>query len=250
MALYLARRAVSSPQMIAIPALDLQQVSTAGQRSAAFGTRGRVADRPDVARNLADLGFSRLHLIDFDAASGAGSNIPAVEDIVRDTTARVQVGAVGTTTDVEHLLRAGVDQVILGARAIEEPEWLADIAELYSGAITVATDVRDRRVVRRGWVRTLPVDILDLVDELNQLPLGGLLVTLPHVDGPMLPRDLALLDDVADRSHFSVSVAGSGNSIQDLRALEHRGVAGAIIEAHKILSGVIDARAVAGEFGA
>src|SRR5437764_1300817 len=173
-----------------------------------------------------------------------------VEGIVRDTHVRVQVGEVSTITDIEHLIRAGVDQVIVGSRAIEEPEWLADVAELYPGAITVATDVRDRRVVRRGWVRTLPVDILDLVDELNQLSLGGLLVTMPQRDGPMPQSELALLEDAAEHAQYSVSVVGGGSSIQDLRALEHRGITGVVIDARKIFGGDIDARVIAQEFGA
>ena len=233
--------------MIAIPAVELQANTGAGVRNAALGRRSSPG--PEVARSLADLGFGRLHLADSSAASWAGSDIQAVEDIVRETHAKVQVGAVGTTTDIEYLIRAGVDQAVVGPRAIEEPEWLSDVADLYSGAITVATDVRDRRVVRRGWVRTLPVDILDLVDELNHLPLGGLLVSMPVVGGQIAASDLALLEDVADRARWPVLVAGTGNSIHDLRALEHRGVAGVVIDAQKLLSGAIDARAVAQEFG-
>jgi len=229
--------------MIAIPAVDLQG-NVLGQRGASG-----AHDRTDIARSLADLGFGRLHLLDFNAAAATGSDLHAVEDIVRDTHARVQVGDVNTTTDIEHLLGAGVDQVIVGPRAIDEPEWLADVAGLYSGAITVATDVRDRRVVRRGWVRTLPVDILDLVDELNHLSLGGLLVCMPSRDGPMPASELALLEDVAQRAQYSVSVAGAAVSMPDLRALEHRGIAAVVIDSHKILGGALDARAVVQEFG-
>jgi phosphoribosylformimino-5-aminoimidazole carboxamide ribotide isomerase len=235
--------------MIAIPALDLQ-TTVSGHRTGTMGAPVRGAESAQFARSLADLGFCRLHLVDFDAASGAGSNVSAVEGIVRDTHVRVQVGEVSTITDIEHLIRAGVDQVIVGSRAIEEPEWLADVAELYPGAITVATDVRDRRVVRRGWVRTLPVDILDLVDELNQLSLGGLLVTMPQRDSPMPQSELALLEDAAEHAQYSVSVVGGGSSIQDLRALEHRGITGVVIDARKIFGGDIDARVIAQEFGA
>jgi phosphoribosylformimino-5-aminoimidazole carboxamide ribonucleotide (ProFAR) isomerase len=234
--------------MIAIPVFALHPMPAIGTRSASAVTRVRVEDGRDIARTLADLGFARLFLVDPNSTTGVGPNVRAVEDILHDTHARVQVGDVSTTTDVEYLLRAGVDLVVVGARAIEEPEWLADIADLYAGSIIVATDVRDRRVVRRGWVRTLPVDILDLVEELNQLTLGGLLVTVPN-DGAVAPVDLALLEDVAERSRCPVSVAGMGHSLHDLRALDHRGIAGAVIDAQRILSGDVDARALVREFG-
>ena len=225
--------------MIVIPAVDLQQNSLVLPSGRSLG--GRSAE---VARSLADLGFRRLHVVE------SSSGRPAVEDIVRDTSATVQVGGVGTTTDIERLLRAGVDHIVVGDRGIEEPEWLADIAELYAGSIAVATDVHDRRVVRRGWVRTLPVDILDVVDELNALPLRELLVALRIPDGGPAISDLSLLEDVAEHSRCPVSVVGAVSSVNDLRALEHRGIASAIVDAERLLTGAIDGRRVAQEFGA
>jgi phosphoribosylformimino-5-aminoimidazole carboxamide ribotide isomerase len=185
------------------------------------------------------------------SSSGAASttSIPELEEFVRVSNARVKVGRVTSTSDIEQLLRAGADAVIVGDRALEEPEWLAHVADLYPETIGVATDVRDRRVARRGWVRTLPVDILDLIDELNGLALRELVVNIRPLDGEIRFGELALLEDVAERSHCPVFAAGGITSIQDLRALEHRGLAGAVIEAERLLGGGIDGRDVAREFG-
>jgi phosphoribosylformimino-5-aminoimidazole carboxamide ribotide isomerase len=172
-----------------------------------------------------------------------------VEDILRDTNVQVQVSGVSSASEIEQLLRAGVDYVVVGERGLDEPDWLADMADLYPGEIAVATDVRDRRVVRRGWVRTLPVDVLDIVDELNHLPLRELLVSLPAVDGGMGMSELSLLEDVAEQSRFPVSVVGT-TTMADLRAPEHRGIAGAIIDAERFLGGELDGRRVAQDFGA
>jgi phosphoribosylformimino-5-aminoimidazole carboxamide ribotide isomerase len=208
----------------------------------------RSASPFSLARDLLDLGFSHLHV---QSSSGAASttSIPELEEVVRDSNARVQVGRVTSTSDIEQLLRAGADAVVVGDRALEEPEWLAHVADLYPETIGVATDVRDRRVARRGWVRTLPVDILDLIDELNGLALRELVVNIRPLDGEIRFGELALLEDVAERSHCPVFAAGGITSIQDLRALEHRGLAGAVIEAERLLGGGIDGRDVAREFG-
>ena len=231
--------------MIAIPAVDLHDGAIANH--AQTPAKGRARDSHfDIARNLADLGFRHLHVVE----GAAASSVTAVEEILRDTNARVQVGGVASISEIEQLLRAGVDHVVVGARALDEPEWLADVANLYPGAIAVATDVRDRRVVRRGWVRTLPIDILDVVDELNALPLHELLVTVRPVDGGAGIGELALLEDVAEQSRFPVSVVGGVSSVSDLRALEHRGIASAIIDAGRLLDGTLDGHQVAHEFGA
>ena len=195
---------------------------------------------------MEDLGFRRLHVVEDSASSG----LPAVENILRDTTARVQVAGVSSATEIEQLLRAGVEHVVVGDRGLDEPEWLADMADLYPGEIAIVTDVRDRRVVRRGWVRTLPVDVLDIVDELNPLPLRELIVSLRSSDGSSGMAELALLEDVAERSRFPVSVLGGVTSESDLRALEHRGIAGVIIDADRLLSGEFDGRRVAQDFNA
>ena len=227
--------------MIAIPAVELHQAGQAGRSPGALA-RGSA----DVARSLSDLGFRRLHVVE----SGAHSGIRAVEDILRDTNTRVQVSGVSSGTEIEQLLRAGVECVVVGDRGLDEPEWLADMADLYPGEIAIATDVRDRRVVRRGWVRTLAVDLLDIVDELNPLPLRELVVSMRPANGSMGMAELALLEDVAERSRFPVSVLGGATTISDLRALEHRGIAGVVIDADRLLGGQLDGRRVAQDFTA
>jgi phosphoribosylformimino-5-aminoimidazole carboxamide ribotide isomerase len=200
-----------------------------------------------VARELADFGFSRLHVT--QGSTGADGDHHTIEDILRLTDARVQVGGVETTSDVDELMRIGADTVVVGDRGIEEPEWLADVADTYPEAIAVTTAVRDRRVVRRGWVRTLPVDIMDLVDELNAVPLQEIIVTIPSLESAVRFGELSLLEDVAERSRCPIVVAGGVADVNDLRALEHRGVAASILDAEPLLAGVMDGRAIAREFG-
>lgn len=229
--------------MIAIPALEIGATSGSSRGR----LRGSLAS--GLARELLDLGFSHLH-VQSGTGAAPSATMPELEEVVRGSDARVQVGRVQSTSDIEQLLRAGADAVVVGDRALEEPEWLAHVTDLYPETIGVTTDVRDRRVVRRGWVRTLPVDILDLVDELNGLPLRELIVSIPSLDAAMRFGELSVLEDVAERSRCPVFAAGGITSIHDLRALEHRGIAGAVIDAEKLLGGGIDGRDVAREFGA
>ena len=235
--------------MIVIPAVDVREGAVVQLVGGSYADeRVRLPNALAVTREWADAGFRRLHVVDLDAATGAGSNLSLVEDILRDARVPVQVGGgVRTTDTVEQLFRAGADRVVVGTRALEDPEWLADLAGLYPGVIVVAADVRERRVVTRGWVRTLPHDILDVVEELNPLPLGGLLVTAVHVEGQMQGTDLALMEDVAETANAPVIASGGITTVQDLRALDHRGIWGAVI-GMALYTGALDARAVAQEF--
>src|SRR5262249_60974822 len=98
-----------------------------------------------------------------------------------------------------------------------------------------------------GWEGILSVDVLDLVSELNGVPLGGLLVSPGGADNGR-GFDLSLLEDIAEASDFPVIADGGVSAMNDLRALEHRGVS-AVLLGGALYSGELDARHVAMEFG-
>jgi asparagine synthetase B (glutamine-hydrolysing) len=57
-----------------------------------------------------------------------------------------------------------------------------------------------------------------------------------------------MLEGLAEISDFPIMAAGGATTMNDLRALEHRGVE-AVVLGTALYSGALDARAVAGEFG-
>jgi phosphoribosylformimino-5-aminoimidazole carboxamide ribotide isomerase len=235
--------------MIAIPAVDLRDGAVVQLVGGSYQQERVRLDNPiDVARSWERYGFNRLHVVDLDAATERGSNLAIVRNLLFDLGVPIQVGGGVRSGDlVEELLEAGAAQVVVGTRAIEEPEWLAGLAARHPGEIIVACDVRERRVTTRGWSRTMPVDILDVVEELGSLPLGGLLVTAVHREGQMQGTDLPLMEDVVEASNFPVFASGGVATMQDLRALEHRGLAGVVI-GMALYTGALDPIVVAGEF--
>jgi phosphoribosylformimino-5-aminoimidazole carboxamide ribotide isomerase len=236
--------------VIAIPAVDVRN-GTCAQLVGGASARERVqlADPAEVARSWTRYGFRRIHVVDLDAAMGRARNGGVIREILHDTSVEVQVaGGIRERDQIEELLGDGASRVVVGTRALEEPDWLADIAEEFPGQVIVAADVRDRRLVIRGWARTFPTDILDVVEELNGLPLGGLLVTAVHREGQMQGVDLPLMEDVAEASRVPVLASGGVASMHDLRAFAYREVAGVVIGT-ALYTGALDPRTVAAEFG-
>jgi phosphoribosylformimino-5-aminoimidazole carboxamide ribotide isomerase len=234
--------------MIAIPIIELRNgacVKPTGAAAGDFPSGEALA----VLRALAALGFHRVQINDRDSEAGAGSNTALIEDLVRDGAIDIQVaGGVRSLDQVERLSDAGACRVVLAPRALDEPEWLAHIADLFPGLLIVATDVRERRVVTRGWVRGLPLDILDLAEDLGGIPLGGLLVSSDHRDEQRTCGDLTLLEDVAEACECPVIVSGGVATMDDLRALEHRGVAAAVLGT-VLSSGALELPMLGREFG-
>jgi phosphoribosylformimino-5-aminoimidazole carboxamide ribotide isomerase len=236
--------------MIAIPAVDLREGACVQLVGGEYDAeRVRLEDPVGVARGWMRYGFTRLHVVDLDAATGRGSNSDVVRELVYHGGLPLQVGGgLRTTSAVEDVLREGAERVVVGTRALEDAEWLAELAQQFPGEIVLAADVRDRRVVTRGWSRTLPRTILDVVEELDGLPLAGLLVTAVHREGQMQGTDLALMEDVVDAASVPVYASGGIASMSDLRALEDRGVTGAVL-GMALYTGAIDPWAVAEEYG-
>jgi phosphoribosylformimino-5-aminoimidazole carboxamide ribotide isomerase len=235
--------------MIAIPAVDLREGACVQLVGGDYADeRVRLADPVGVARDWTRYGFHRLHIVDLDAATGRGSNRDIVNELVRETPAELQIGGgVRSSTQIDELLTSGAHAVVVGTRALEDSDWLARIATTYPNEVIVAADVRDRRIVTRGWTRTLPRDIVDVTEELSSLPLAGLLVTAVHREGSMQGADLFLMEDVVEAASFPVYASGGIASVSDLRALAERGVAAAIV-GMALYTGALDPRQTAEEF--
>lgn len=235
--------------MIAIPALDLRGTACVQIAADSYDRELlRIPDPVGVARAWREYGFHHLHVVDLDGVAGRGNNGAEIRAILAATDADVQVGGgIRSRASIDQMLNDGAQRVIIGTRAIEDPDWLEDMSTSFPGCIVVAADVRDRRILSHGWTRIHAKLILDLVEELNGLPLAGVLVTAVHREQAMLGTDLPLMEDVAEAAEFPVFASGGLGSLNDLRALSDRGVAAAIV-GMPLYSGAMDPRVVADEF--
>lgn len=237
--------------MIAIPAVDLREGACVQLVGGEYDKEQvRLDDPLGVAWQWARYGFSRLHVVDLDAALRKGSNTALIHDVLREGMADVQVGGGLRTTEAVHeMLDAGARYAVVGTRALEDMDWLVELVHDNPGTIIVAADVRERRVVTQGWQHNSQRHITDVVEELNALPLAGLLVTAVHREGQMMGTDLPLMEDVAELAEFPVLASGGISGMGDLHALQDRGIAGAVI-GMALYTGAIDPWTIVEEFAA
>ncbi len=168
--------------MIAIPALDIRGGACVQLAAGSYDQELiRIPDPVGVAIAWQQYGFRHLHVVDLDGVSGRGNNAAEIQAILGATDVEVQVGGGIRSQDlIEQALNDGAQRVIIGTRALEDPDWLVEMTSTFPGFIVVAADVRDRKVLSHGWTRTQPMLVLDLVQDLNGLPLAGVLVTAVH----------------------------------------------------------------------
>ncbi len=235
--------------MIAIPAIDLREGACVQLVGGDYDAeRVRVTDVVGQAGRFRDMGFSWLHVVDLDAATGRGDNGGVVEALIRGAGLRVQVGGgVRTSERVAELLGLGAERVVVGTRAVEDPAFLAEIAHAHEGRVVLALDVRGREVATRGWAEGSGRDVLRLAAEVAALPLAALLVTAVHVEGTLGGPDVGLYEALRGATTTPVIASGGIGGELDLAALARAGCAAAVI-GMALYTGALDGGRVASEY--
>jgi len=223
---------VSGARLELLPAVDIADGRAVQLVQGVAGTGGEFGDPLDAALAWQEQGAEWLHLVDLDAAFGRGSNRELVDAIVGRLDIQVELS--GGIRDAESLaaaLATGCRRVNLGTAALEQPEWTAEAIAEHGDRIAVGLDVRGTTLAARGWTR----DGGDLWETLARLDGEGCaryVVTDVNKDGMLAGPNLALLEQVCERTSRPVVASGGVSTLDDVRALRtlvDAGVEGAII---------------------
>jgi phosphoribosyl isomerase A len=235
--------------MIVTPAVDLRSGKCVQLVGGSYDAQAIEIDDPvEVALNWEAAGFRTLHVVDLDAATGRGENVEVIERLLSAVKSEVQVGGgIRSTEQVEMMLASGARRVVVGTRAVQDSDWLSEIASSYPDRIVVAADIRDRAIVTHGWTGDVEEKLELAIARLTGMPIAALLVTAVHKEGLMEGPDLQLMQDVVRESKVPVQASGGIGSIADLRSLAGIGVASTIV-GMALYTGKLDAIELAGEF--
>jgi len=235
---------------LAIPAVDLKGgrcVQLVGGRPEA--ERVSLPDPLAVAQGWRDRGFSLLHLVDLDAALGTGDNLPLLAQIAGEVGGALQAGGgVRSEARAQALLDAGLARVIVGTRAVEEPEWLEALALKHPGRIAVAADIRDGIVLSRGWTEASTLRVDRFLASLDALPLAGILCTDVGREGRLEGIDRASVQEVLSATLHPVWISGGVTTLAELDFLAEAGAAGAVL-GMALYTGALNPDEVASRYG-
>lgn len=217
--------------MIVAPAIDLKGgrcVQLVGGR--AEEERVSIPDAVAVAERWWRVGFRTLHLVDLDSALGTGDNLALLRRVLDATPAATQVGG-GIRDDekADTLIDAGADRVIVGTRAMDDPEWLAALAARHPARVIVAADTRDGMVLRKGWTERSSLSVADFLQRLEGLPLAGVLATDVGREGRLEGIDRDAVAYTLRSSLHPVWVSGGVTTEDELAWLDGQGAAGAVL---------------------
>lgn len=188
----------------------------------------------DVAKQWADQGASRLHLVDLDGAkAGQPVNQKTIEAIVKAVDVPVQLGGgLRDYASVANVLALGVERAILGTVAVEKPELVGQLCQEFPGQIVVGIDARNGKVAVKGWLETSEVLATELAERMAKLGVAAIVYTDIHRDGTLAGPNIPALRELASTVAIPAIASGGISSITDLLsllALEPLGVKAAIV---------------------
>jgi len=163
----------------------------------------------------------RLHLVDLEGArAGHAVQRALVERVVAAFGPGVQVGGgVRSLEALRSYLDLGVDRVVLGTAAIRDPELLRRAAGDHPGRVVEALDAKDGRVATDGWEQASERQALDVVAEIDSLPLAAFLYTDIDRDGTEVGPNVEATARLAEASRHPVIASGGVGTLEHLRAL-------------------------------
>lgn len=203
-------------------------------------------DPAAMARHWQDEGGELLHLVDLDGAfAGVPKNREAIQAIVAAVDIPTELGGgIRDLETIEAYLELGVERVILGTVAKENPPLVAEACRRFTGRILVGIDARDGMVAVRGWAELTAKKAVDLAKEMEDLGVTAIIYTDIARDGMMQGPNLAATAALAKAISIPVIASGGVSSLDDIRNLlqiESAGIAG-VITGKAIYNGSLNLR--------
>jgi phosphoribosylformimino-5-aminoimidazole carboxamide ribotide isomerase len=203
-----------------LPAIDLMGGEVVRLRRG-LATEKTVysSDPVAFAKKWEDSGADWLHLVDLDAAfSGEPRNLDAVEKICAAVNIPCELGGGMRDADkIQSAIDAGVDRVILGTKAWQSPEILADLCARFGGQnLAVGIDANNGLVAVKGWTETTATKASDLALAAQKAGIGTIIYTDIATDGMLEGPNFAELEKLLALLECNLIASGGVSCPDDL----------------------------------
>jgi len=221
--------------MLLIPAIDIKD----GQcvrlvQGAMDDATVYAADPLSQAQRWIDSGARRLHIVDLNGAvEGKPVNAREIERITRQhPQIEIQLGGgIRKSEDAKRYLDLGVNYVIIGTRAVQEPAFIKEIDNTHPGSVIAGIDVRDGAAATHGWAQTGRKDIVELAAQLAACGAAAIVYTDIGRDGMLSGVNAEATAALASQISIPVIASGGIRDIDDIKRLmdfRDSGILGAI----------------------
>jgi phosphoribosylformimino-5-aminoimidazole carboxamide ribotide isomerase len=208
--------------MLIIPAIDLKDGKCVRLIQGKKDTVTAYSDDPSaVARQWESLGAKLIHIVDLDGAfTGDLKNLKAILRIRRSVKIALQVGGgIRKIGSVINLLSAGIERIIIGTAAIEDPAFLTYACSKYPGKILTGIDAKDGMVAIRGWEEVTSLTAKELARRLEIIGISGIVYTDIARDGMLAGPNIEATQEMVGSVKIPVIASGGVSCLEDIKNL-------------------------------
>lgn len=232
--------------MLIIPAIDLKDGECVRLLQGRMEDSTVFSDDPvAMAADWVNAGARRLHLVDLNGAFAGepvnGGIVRAIAEAYPDLPIQIG-GGIRSLETIQAYLDAGVQYVIIGTKAVKEPEFVFEACKRFPGHIIVGLDAKDGKVAIDGWAEVTDVDVIDLAKQFKDAGVSAIVYTDISRDGMMQGVNVEATARLAQACGIDVIASGGVTDIEDVRALAKvasTGISGAIT-GRAIYEGTLD----------
>lgn len=220
--------------MIVIPAIDLKDGEAVRLYKGDYQQKTVYSSSPeDIALNFEKMGADYLHVVDLDGAKdGATTNLKTIQKIREVLSIPMELGGGIRDMQTVHLYldEVGIDRVILGTAAIENPSFLKEALDTYGPKrIVVGVDVKDGFVATSGWLVNTKTHYLDFLKTLEKLGVEYIVCTDISKDGTLTGPSFDLYENIHKNSSIHFVVSGGVKDANDIYQVNQKGYYGCIV---------------------
>lgn len=206
-----------------IPAIDLMGGKCVRLQQGDASRRTVYEIAPEkVAAEYEKVGARRIHVVDLDGAfGGEPRNLDTIRRIRKATACEVEVGGgIRTREAAEALLEAGANYIVIGTKALESPEFLAELVGAHGNRVIVGADARGGKLSTRGWTADSDLDVVPFLRGLRESSnVGTVIFTDIARDGMFNSPNLPALEEVLAIDGLDVIASGGVGTVADVLAL-------------------------------
>ncbi|WDI42946.1 1-(5-phosphoribosyl)-5-[(5-phosphoribosylamino)methylideneamino]imidazole-4-carboxamide isomerase [Bremerella sp. P1] len=214
------------------PAIDLLGGKCVRLQQGDYNRETVYGDDPaEMAKRWVDEGADCLHLVDLDGAKdGSLKNRDAISAIVAAVDIPCEVGGgIRDEKTIDELLDLGLARLVIGTKALREPDWFAAMCEKFPEKLVVGIDAKEGMVATDGWLEVSTTSAIDLAKTFEHLPMAAIIYTDIATDGMLAGPNVEAMQAMKEAVKVPVVASGGVTSVEDVKNLTAAGLDGAIV---------------------
>lgn len=215
------------------PAIDIKNGQCVRLRQGKFEDVFVYSDTPiKIAKQWEASGASFIHIVDLDGAlAGHSVNDEVIKEIVSKVNVKIQVGGgIRTIKDIENKLALGVERVIIGTKAVKDPNFVSEAVNIFGAdRIVIGIDAKDGMVAIEGWEQVSDFQAISLALQMKKCGVKTIVYTDISKDGMLQGPNIPHTKDMAVATGLDIIASGGISSVKDLEMLKDAGIYGTII---------------------